>query len=116
MECSSAHTSGDIIIDGVSTSTLGLHELRSAIGIIPQEPSLFAGSLRRNIDPFGEISDEELWQALDAACLKKAVEDMSGGLNATISEEGLLNFVLMAPNSWSLQTSYYQRKQHSPWL
>ncbi|XP_022670622.1 multidrug resistance-associated protein 4-like isoform X2 [Varroa destructor] len=79
---------GDIIIDGVSTSTLGLHELRSAIGIIPQEPSLFAGSLRRNIDPFGEISDEELWQALDAACLKKAVEDMSGGLNATISEEG----------------------------
>lgn len=76
---------GDILIDGTLTSLLGLHQLRTSIGIIPQEPSLFAGSLRHNLDPFDEISDKELWTALEEACLK---DELPEGLDTIINEEG----------------------------
>ncbi|KYN17132.1 hypothetical protein ALC57_10587, partial [Trachymyrmex cornetzi] len=55
---------GLIEIDRVDTSQIGLHDLRSKISIIPQEPYLFSGSLRRNLDPFNSYTDELLWQAL----------------------------------------------------
>lgn len=53
---------GQIIIDGVDISMLGLHDLRSRFGIIPQEPVLFEGTVRSNIDPIGLYSDDEIWQ------------------------------------------------------
>lgn len=53
---------GSIIIDGIDISTLGLHDLRSQFGIIPQEPILFKGTVRSNIDPIGQHSDEEIWR------------------------------------------------------
>lgn len=53
---------GSIIIDGIDISTLGLHDLRSRFGIIPQEPILFEGTVRSNIDPTGQHSDEEIWR------------------------------------------------------
>lgn len=53
---------GKIIIDGVDICKLGLHDLRSRFGIIPQEPVLFEGTVRSNIDPIGHHSDEEIWQ------------------------------------------------------
>lgn len=53
---------GSIIIDGINISTLGLHDLRSRFGIIPQEPILFEGTVRSNIDPIGQHSDEEIWR------------------------------------------------------
>lgn len=56
--------SGKILIDGVDTTELGLDILRKNICVIPQEPTLFMGNLRDNIDPFGEKSDEELRKAL----------------------------------------------------
>ncbi|GMP87699.1 hypothetical protein CsSME_00039965 [Camellia sinensis var. sinensis] len=52
---------GRIIIDGIDISVLGLHDLRSRFGIIPQEPVLFEGTVRSNIDPIGLYSDEEIW-------------------------------------------------------
>jgi len=60
-----AHNVGNIIIDDVEIHELGLHELRSKISIIPQEPVLFSGSIRTNLDPFGEYSDQILWKSLE---------------------------------------------------
>jgi len=56
---------GKIIIDGVEIHGLGLHDLRSKISIIPQEPVLFSGTMRTNLDPFDEFPDHVLWDALD---------------------------------------------------
>lgn len=65
---------GKIEVDGVNIAELGLHKLRSALTIIPQDPVLFAGSLRANLDPFNKYSDDELWTALEYAHLKHFVK------------------------------------------
>ena len=62
-------SSGQIDIDGVDIKKVGLHDLRSRISIIPQDPTLFRGTVRSNLDPFGEKSDLELWTALRQARL-----------------------------------------------
>ncbi|KAF2900921.1 hypothetical protein ILUMI_05261, partial [Ignelater luminosus] len=81
-------TKGSIIIDGVDTNNLGLHDLRSKISIIPQEPVLFSGTMRKNLDPFDEYDDEVLWKALEEVELKDVVSDMTSGLNSKMSEGG----------------------------
>jgi ATP-binding cassette subfamily C (CFTR/MRP) protein 1 len=55
---------GSITIDGIDISQLGLHDLRSVIAIIPQDPVLFKGTIRSNLDPFGQVDDSTLYQAL----------------------------------------------------
>lgn len=56
--------SGSITIDGLDISQMGLHDLRSKLSIIPQDPVLFQGSIRKNLDPFKQFSDELLWDAI----------------------------------------------------
>ncbi|KAL5233639.1 hypothetical protein ACI65C_001049 [Semiaphis heraclei] len=79
---------GNITIDGIEIHELGLHDLRSKMSIIPQEPVLFSGSMRKNLDPLDEYPDHALWNALEEVELKTVVEDLPDGLNSTMSEGG----------------------------
>uniref|UniRef100_A0A671NJH7 Multidrug resistance-associated protein 1 n=1 Tax=Sinocyclocheilus anshuiensis TaxID=1608454 RepID=A0A671NJH7_9TELE len=79
---------GEICVDAVNIAELGLHELRSRITIIPQDPVLFSGSLRMNLDPFDGYTDEEVWRALELAHLKNFVSGLPDKLNHECSEGG----------------------------
>ncbi|KAH9747884.1 ABC transporter C family member 2 [Citrus sinensis] len=79
---------GRILIDGFDIAKFGLMDLRKILGIIPQSPVLFSGTVRFNLDPFSEHSDADLWEALERAHLKDAIRRNSLGLDAQVSEAG----------------------------
>ncbi|XP_071953210.1 ATP-binding cassette sub-family C member 4-like [Antedon mediterranea] len=83
-----AEPSGTVTIDGVLINDLGLHDLRNSISIIPQDPVLFSGSLRRNLDPFEEHTEVELWEALEEVQLKTFVSEFPEKLEAEVTEGG----------------------------
>ncbi|KAI8619281.1 P-loop containing nucleoside triphosphate hydrolase protein [Chytriomyces sp. MP71] len=82
------YESGSIVIDGVDIKTVGLRDLRHRIGVIPQEPVLFSGTIRSNLDPFGKYQDADLWSALERSDLKGVVSGSTGGLDAIVTENG----------------------------
>ncbi|KAF5194274.1 Abc transporter c family member 2-like [Thalictrum thalictroides] len=79
---------GRIMIDGCNISEFGLIDLRKVLGIIPQSPVLFSGTVRFNLDPFNEHNDADLWEALERAHLKDVIRRNSLGLDAEVSEAG----------------------------
>lgn len=80
--------SGKVRVDGVDVATLSLQALRSRIGVIPQEPFIFAGSIRENVDPLRQYLDAEVWRALEACGARAAVE-ARGGLHAAATASPL---------------------------
>ncbi|XP_061388505.1 probable multidrug resistance-associated protein lethal(2)03659 [Musca vetustissima] len=83
-----ANNEGAIYIDGINTEQLGLYDLRSKISIIPQDPVLFSGTLRYNLDPLGVCSDADIWRVLEEVELKGHVSTMIGGLNCPMYDGG----------------------------
>ncbi|XP_033637674.1 multidrug resistance-associated protein 5-like [Asterias rubens] len=82
------NASGMILLDGVDIASLGLHDLRSRLAVIPQDPVLFAGSVRMNLDPLEKHSDAELWDALEKTYLKQTISALDSQLEATVIENG----------------------------
>ena len=84
---------GKIVIDGVDVTTLGLHQLRSKMAMIPQDPFMFAGTIRTNLDPFDEHPDVALWEVLEKVGLRSKVEEAAKKLEMEVVDNGA-NFSL----------------------
>lgn len=80
--------SGSVHIDGIDISKVPLNELRSRISIIPQDPNLFRGSIRKNLDPFNDFKIQSLMEALECVQLKQKVNNLKNGINNSVNESG----------------------------
>uniref|UniRef100_A0A7N6FGZ0 Uncharacterized protein n=1 Tax=Anabas testudineus TaxID=64144 RepID=A0A7N6FGZ0_ANATE len=81
-------TGGSVIIDGINIAQIGLDDLRSKLAIIPQEPVLFIGTVRTNLDPWDQYSDSEIWEALEKTHIKDMVSQLPHSIHSEVTENG----------------------------
>ncbi|XP_033489127.2 ATP-binding cassette sub-family C member 5 [Epinephelus lanceolatus] len=81
-------TGGSIVIDGINIAQIGLDDLRSKLAIIPQEPVLFIGTVRTNLDPWDQYSDAQIWEALEKTHVKEMVSQLPHSLHSEVTENG----------------------------
>jgi ABC-type multidrug transport system fused ATPase/permease subunit len=81
-------SAGSIVIDGIDTATIGLKDLRSRISVIPQNPVIFSGTVRSNLDPFGETEDADIWRALRIVELERTIDGFDNKLDSVMAEDG----------------------------
>ncbi|XP_068788712.1 cystic fibrosis transmembrane conductance regulator isoform X1 [Struthio camelus] len=82
------NTEGDIQIDGVSWNTVSVQQWRKAFGVIPQKVFIFSGSFRKNLDPYGQWNDEEIWRVAEEVGLKSVIEQFPGQLDFILVDGG----------------------------
>ncbi|XP_070656064.1 ATP-binding cassette sub-family C member 4-like [Bos indicus] len=85
----SSEPEGSIYIDDILTTSIGLHDLRKKLSVALQEPVLFTGTMRENLDPFNEHTDNQLWNALEEVQLKESIEGLPAKMNTELAESGL---------------------------
>uniref|UniRef100_A0A8B9YA27 Multidrug resistance-associated protein 4 n=1 Tax=Bos mutus grunniens TaxID=30521 RepID=A0A8B9YA27_BOSMU len=79
---------GRVWIDKILTTEIGLHDLRKKMSIIPQDPIVFTGTVRKNLDPFNKHTDEELWNVLEEVQLKEIIEELPDKMDTELVESG----------------------------
>ncbi|KAI3956943.1 hypothetical protein MKX01_000977 [Papaver californicum] len=81
-------SAGKILIDGIDVSLVGLHDLRSRLSIIPQDPTMLGGTVQSNLDPLEEYTDDQIWEALDKCKLGDEVRKKVKKLDSPVAENG----------------------------
>ncbi|KAK7380439.1 hypothetical protein VNO78_32950 [Psophocarpus tetragonolobus] len=79
---------GKIVVDGIDIYSIGLHDLRSRFGVIPQNPTLFSGTVRYNLHPLSQYSDHAIWEVLSKCQLREVVQEKEEGPNSSVVEDG----------------------------
>ena len=104
-----------MLIDGVDIGSINLQEARRCMAVITQDPVLFGGTLKRNIDPFSEYSDQDLWTALEEVQLKKLVAELPGQLEFKLKECGT-NLSVGDGSQCAWLVHWSRRARSSSWM